>query len=97
MTLREAAAASRLVNFTDEVSEYARRVCGFDPDKLERKDTIYFYGHKAKIHRAIPEAGFTAELDHTDADPPAGTNVYRVRVTQRNGHVAWSSPVWVEE
>jgi len=96
MTLAEAAAASRIVDFMDEAAEHARRAFGIDPDALERRDRLYFHSHKAKIHRAIPEAGFTAELDCTDARPPPGTNAYRVRVTQRNGQAAWSSPVWVE-
>jgi len=96
MTLFEAAAASRLIDSMDEVRDHVRRVHGLDPDTLVRNDRIYFYGHKAKIHRAIPESGYTATLDHVDENPPPGRNHYRIRVTQRNGQVAWSSPVWVE-
>jgi len=96
MSLAEAARRSRLVDFIDEAADYARSAHGIDPDSLDRRDRLYFYGHKAKIHRAIPEAGLSAELDHTDAEPPAGRNCYRARVTQRNGQVAWSSPVWVD-
>jgi len=96
ITLAEAAAASRIVDFMDEAADQASRLFGIDPDTLQRRDRLYFLGHKAKIHRAIPESGFTATFQHTDADPPPGTNVYRARVTQRNGQVAWSSPVWVE-
>ena len=96
MTLAEAAGASRLMDSMDEVRRHVRRVHGLDPDALERNDRIYFYGHKAKLHRAIPQAGFEAKLAHVDADPPPGRNHYRVRVTQRNGQAAWSSPVWVD-
>lgn len=96
MTLAEAMAGSRIVAFVDEAKDLVRRTHGIDPDALFRTDRPYFYSYKAKIHRAIPDAGLTAELDHTDADPLAGVNHYRVRVTQRNGQVAWSSPVWVE-
>lgn len=96
MTLAEAMAGSRIVAFVDEAKDLVRRTHGIDPDALFRTDRAYFYSYKAKIHRAIPDAGLAAELDHTDADPPAGVNHYRVRVTQRNGQVAWSSPVWVE-
>ena len=96
MSLAEAARGSRLVDFIDEAADHARSAHGIDPDSLDRRDRLYFYGHKAKIHRAIPEAGLSAELDHTDAEPPAGRNCYRARVTQRNGQVAWSSPVWVD-
>lgn len=96
MTLAEAMGRSRIVDFMDEAAERARRDCGIDPDALGRPDHLYFFGHKSKIHRAIPETGFTAAMDYTDTDPPAGTNVYRVRVTQRNGQAAWSSPIWVQ-
>jgi hypothetical protein len=95
LTLAEAMAGSRIVAFMDETAAEARRR-GVDPDALHRPDLLYFWSYKVKLHRAIPEAGFTAELDHTDADPPAGANHYRARVTQRNGQAAWSSPVWVE-
>jgi hypothetical protein len=30
-----------------------------------------------------------------DASPQAGTSYYYVRVEQANGHLAWSSPIWV--
>jgi hypothetical protein len=95
MTLAEAMAGSRIVAFTDEAEALIRRTFGVDPDSLPRRDRVYFFSYKAKIHRAIPEAGFAAVLDHTDADPPPGENCYRVRVLQRNGQAAWSSPVWV--
>ena len=95
-TLAEAMQSSRVVSFLDETSEAVRRRCGVDPADLMRDEWLYFCGHKVKIHRAIPQAGFTAEMHYTDDDPPAGVNHYRVRVIQRNGQVAWSSPVWVE-
>ena len=95
MTLGEAMRGSRIVHFMDESAEYVRRNCGVDPETLQRKDRLYFMANKAKIHRAIPESGLIAELDHVDADPPGGENFYRVRVQQRNGQAAWSSPVWV--
>jgi len=94
-TLGEAMARSRIVHFMDEAGELVRRTCGVDPAQLKRKDRLYYIGNKVKLHRAIPEPGLSAELDYVDADPPAGENFYRVRVQQRNGQAAWSSPVWV--
>lgn len=96
MTLAEAMRGSRIVHWTAENAEVVRRVMEADPAKLPRPDWLYFMGPKAKIHRAIPQAGLSAVMEHADANPPGGTNHYRVRVTQRNRHVAWSSPVWVE-
>jgi len=95
MTLAEAMAGSRVVYFPEETAQFARE-CGVDLGRQTRKEGVYFYSHKVKVHRAIPEAGLTAELDYTDAAPPAGVNHYRVRVMQDNGQVAWSSPVWVD-
>jgi hypothetical protein len=51
--------------------------------------------YKAKLHRAVPEAGFTAEYGLEDDEPFDGEIHYRVRVEQRNGQRAWSSPIWV--
>ncbi|MCD6352318.1 MAG: hypothetical protein J7M26_09390, partial [Armatimonadetes bacterium] len=96
MTLAEAAAGARVAWFGHEVREYLRQKHGLDPDALPRPDPFYFLSHKAKIHRAIPEAGYSAEYTYTDEAPPEGRNHYRVRVYQRNGAMAWSSPVWVD-
>jgi len=40
-------------------------------------------------------AGVEATLLIEDPDPPAGTSWYVVKVIQKDGHMAWSSPVWV--
>lgn len=96
MTIAEAMAGSRIVHWTPENTEDICRRFGLKPSDLPRKDRMYYWGPKAKVHRAIPEAGLTGILDFTDAAPPPGRNHYRVRVTQRNGQVAWSSPVWVD-
>ncbi len=95
LTVAEAMAGSRIIDYIDEASDYVREHFGIDPATLPRVDRLYYAGHKVKIHKAIPEAGFTAKLDFVDNNAPAGTNFYRVRVSQRNGQMAWSSPIWV--
>jgi hypothetical protein len=97
MTLAEAMAGSRLVHFMDENFGLIERTFGIDATKLPRNDRVYFLGPKCKIHRAVPEAGLVGGLEFVDQAPPAGTNHYRIRVTQRNRQMAWSSPVWVEQ
>ena len=97
MTLGEAMSGSRVVHFMEENTEYFCTLHGLTRAELPRFDRMYYYGPKAKLHRAIPEAGLVGELDFVDRTPPSGgRNHYRVRVSQRNGQVAWSSPVWVE-
>jgi Protein of unknown function (DUF3604) len=36
-----------------------------------------------------------AEFEHTETEPPQGTDFYYLRVVQVDGEMAWSSPVWI--
>ena len=51
------------------------------------------------VHTVRPAANAMDEVrfDWQDVDPPAAekANYYYVRVTQMNGQMAWSSPIWV--
>jgi len=72
-----------------------KQLTGVVAGPTDRKDMYYHMSPKLKIHRAIPEAGTTAQVEIED-DAPVGDGLwYRVRVTQRNGQRAWSSPIWV--
>lgn len=48
------------------------------------------------FNRAMPESCFTVEHYMEDTAPERDTDYYYVRVRQRNGQWAWSSPIWVE-
>ncbi len=39
--------------------------------------------------------GTTARFEWTDPLPPDVTRYYYLRVRQADGHLGWSSPVWV--
>ncbi len=67
-----------------------------DMTLAEQTDVIYHMSPKAKIHRAVPAAGYCASLHLIDDEPLRGPVHYRVRVEQRNGQRAWSSPIWLE-
>ena len=94
-TVRSFMTASRDVWYREECIELLRIRFGFEPERLPREDVYRLYGYKAKIHRAIPEAGYTATMEVEDDEPFEGEIHYRVRVEQRNGHRAWSSPIWI--
>jgi len=52
-----------------------------------------------KNNRAIyTKSGEGSEMNfaYTDADTKAGDAYYYVRVQQKNGQIAWSSPIWVK-
>jgi hypothetical protein len=91
------AAGSRVMWYRDDNLARLQRLTGIDPLTLERQDPLFFHmAFKAKLHRAIPEAGYTARLMFVDDEPLQRETHYRIRVEQRNGQRAWSSPIWVK-
>ncbi len=95
-TVRACAAHSRLLWYRQDCVERVRQATGVEPEQARRGDVYYQMAHKAKIHRAIPEVGYTAGLSYVDDEPLARETHYRVRVEQRNGQRAWSSPIWIQ-
>jgi len=68
---------------------------GLTPADFPRPNLSHNLAYKAKLHRCIPEAAYTASFTFIDDEPLSGEANYRIRVEQRNGQRAWSSPVWV--
>lgn len=90
------AAGSRVMWYRDDSIVRMQALTGVDAASLERQDPLFYQlAFKAKLHRAIPESGYTASLVLVDDEPLAGDANYRIRVEQRNGQRAWSSPIWV--
>jgi len=100
-TVAEFCRGSREMWFRDECVRTLHEKAGIEPESPERGDIYHHVAYKTKVHRCIPEAGYTAELEYEDDEPlaglanPRGDVEYRVRVEQRNGQRAWSSPIWV--
>jgi hypothetical protein len=58
--------------------------------------TGVFTSESLILGRLIGPQEYTARIRWNDRRPAAcGTDWYYVRVTQHNGHCAWSSPIWV--
>jgi hypothetical protein len=96
-TVHAFAAHSRLLWYRDACVQFIRETTGVEPEDARRGDVYYQMACKAKVHRAVPEAAYTATFDFIDDAPLDGEAHYRVRVEQRNGQRAWSSPIWVEK
>jgi len=94
-TIAEFASNSREMWFKDECVRTLEDAFGIVPGSPERMDVYHHLAFKVKIHRPMPEAAYTAEFAIEDDVPLAGEVHYRVRVEQRNGQRAWSSPIWV--
>lgn len=90
------AQGSRILWYRDECRDLIRKMTGIGTEDFERQDPLYHYAFKSKLHRVIPEAGYAASFSMTDTDELSDKTNYRVRVEQRNGQRAWSSPIWME-
>lgn len=67
---------------------------------LARDNVVTFTGPFTSesyiVHPLVGPGQYTATIRFNDHRPPeGGPDWYYVRVTQHNGHLAWSSPVWV--
>lgn len=92
-TLAQLMESSVLEVYSDAAYELIERKFGHI--EFYRNDTWYHNAYKFKLHKAIPEIGYTCNFDcEIDA-----TNCHslRARVYQKNGAVAWLSPVFVEK
>ena len=47
------------------------------------------------VERLVSPKEYAATLRWTDRGKGSDADWYYVRVTQHNGHMAWSSPIWV--
>ncbi|KKL49547.1 hypothetical protein LCGC14_2314410, partial [marine sediment metagenome] len=68
--------------------------------ELESSSRIEFTGgfpaESFLVHRLVPEALYTARFEFDDHADGRREDSYYVRVTQSNGHLAWTSPIWVQ-
>lgn len=60
-----------------------------------RDDLIWHSAFKFRVRRAVPESAYTVKIEEIIELEPGSQ--YRVRVWQKNGDAAWSSPVFCEE
>jgi hypothetical protein len=95
-TVADLASGSCILWYRDECVKMLEKRTGLKPGSPERDDIYYIMAYLSKIHRVIPEAGYSAEVVIEDDEPLKGEANYRVRVEQRNGQRAWSSPIWVQ-
>lgn len=63
-------------------------------DYENQADKEFQNAFKTMLHRGVPDGGFRVPFAFVDHTPP-GTHYYYLRVSQENGQMAWSSPIWV--
>lgn len=73
-----------------------RKTLGELAEENEIEFTGPFTSESFLVHRLTPPDRSRAKFSFTDVGVESETDWYYTRVTQANGHQAWSSPIWVE-
>jgi hypothetical protein len=64
----------------------------------KRSDSFYlsnFLSSAVHVHRFVPEEDYKVELQFSDTGTGQEEDKYYIRVRQRNGQWAFSSPIWI--
>ena len=94
-TLEDALKKGSVVALRKEAEKLIAEEFGLEPDDVENPDVYWHNAWKMKVHRAIPYEGYHVRFRCTD-EGREEENYYYVRITQQNGQMAWSSPIWVK-
>jgi len=82
-----------------ELRQPAKQVIRTKLSKLLENNVVTFTGPFTSesfiIHRLVTPDESSASIRWQDRVSPKGPDCYYVRVTQANGHLAWSSPIWL--
>jgi len=94
-SLQEAMQGSRVLALMGEARALVKEQFGLSPDDIVNADLYWQNSYRVKVHVAIPESGYNVPFEFLDEAPPPGRTWYRLRISQLNGQMAWSSPIWL--
>ncbi len=95
-TIKDILYNSKLFVNLKEIRKLIKNKFGLeDKDYENSRYTSWAHAWKIKVHKAIPEDGYRVKFDFKDKDLKNDNNYYYLRVSQLNGQLAWSSPIWV--
>ena len=92
LKIRDLLYTSKIYPLLDEVSELLKERYQFT--EFYRSDSWWHNCYKIKVGQAVPYNGYHAVAERT-IDTTDCQNI-RVRVWQKNGSVAWSSPIFMK-
>jgi len=93
--LKETLVGSHLFPLLAESRKIIFKTFNLSASEIANPDIYYQNAGKVKVHLAVPETGYKISVRFRDTAVPRGHNYYYLRVTQTNGQMAWSSPIWV--
>lgn len=95
LDLEAPADAHLIVQLTQPVEQ---RVEARLADLLEENVVTFTGGFTTEsyiINRLVGPSEYAAQVQWNDKPSGQGTDWYYARITQHNGHMAWTSPIWV--
>ncbi|MFW6111455.1 MAG: DUF3604 domain-containing protein [Candidatus Bipolaricaulota bacterium] len=95
--IKDLAEGSDLIALEDRARELVERDTSISAEKVMNPDVFYFISPKIKLHKASGGAERRAEGSFTVKDElKPGRNYLYLRVLEKNGQMAWSSPIWID-
>lgn len=86
---------SESVLWAQEAEANALLKTRFSFTEYYREDAWWHNTYKMLLHRASPEVAYTVEVNDTIEELEREEDSFFVKVVQKNGDTAWSSPIWV--
>lgn len=84
---------TKLNGFVNEAKELAKGRFGFEG--YYRTDPFWHNAYKFKINQAFPEIAYSKEIKYTFEGIKTEKDFFMVKIYQKNGEVAWASPVFI--
>lgn len=92
-TIKDLLENTELMVFLEDAYKLAEETYGFN--EYYRTDPFYHNAYKVRINQASPERGYKLSKEFTI--PFEEDAHYLVKVYERDGSIAWSSPIWINK
>ncbi|WP_202906850.1 DUF3604 domain-containing protein [Abyssisolibacter fermentans] len=93
LVVREVIEGSQLFHLRDDIEQLTKERWGFT--SYYRDDPFWHNAYKFKVYQGIVEDGYRASFKYEIGAKKTDCDNYRVRVYEKNGHMAWSSPIFI--
>lgn len=88
---------SHLLSFDKESAAAIAHFTGSNPSTFPRESALTAFAYKCRIGQLVSASESSFNLPFEVSLPTLQKTQFRVRVIQRNGQRAWSTPVWFDQ
>lgn len=95
-TVSELAKRSEVIALEEYAKRKIEQDTGVKSEEVLNKDVFYFNSPKIKLHKVTTEEERRVKGNFDIDELKSGRNYLYLRVSEKNGQLAWSSPVWID-